>query len=196
MADYREEIKRQVSRGDDIGIVTERLFLSYPPLSFGQELDVYHTIRKKISARLRISISNVHLCGSCFLGISPFKLTPFEPGRSDLDIAIVDASLFERMLRASAEATNNYKNNTGFKRSNGRSDADSFVTYAGKLGMIRPDMMPRCEAKQSWFDGFSELTTEYTRMFSKISAGIYLSEYFFTAKQNDGMKQLKDNLNA
>lgn len=173
MADYRDEIKRQVGRGDEIGIVTERMFLSYPPISFGQELDIYHTIRKKISARLNISISNVHLCGSCFLGISPHKLTPFAPGRSDLDIAIVDAPLFERMLRASAEATNNYKNNTGFKRKNGQSDAESFVTYAGKLGMIRPDMMPRCRTKEDWFDGFSELTTEYSKMFSKISAGVY-----------------------
>jgi len=62
---------------------------------------------------------------------------PFEAGKSDLDVAVVDAALFERMLRAASEATNNFRNNTGFKRRNGQSDEKSFLTYAGKLGMIR-----------------------------------------------------------
>jgi len=56
--------------------------------------------------------------------------------------------------------------------------------------------MPRCEIKEQWFDGFSDLSSEYSKTFSKISGGIYLSEYFFTVKQNAGMDELRSRLNA
>ena len=59
---------------------------------------------------------------------------------------------------------------------------DEFLSYLN-IGYFRPDLMPNCLDRLSWFRFFSTLSEKYIQYFNGINAGIYLSPTFFLYKQ-------------
>lgn len=191
---YADEIRDKVAGRVSLGDIAEQVYLTFPPIGFKDDWTVFHIIRKRVAIEFDVPITSIHVCGSCQLGMSPIKFTPFEKGKSDLDLAIVDATLFAKMLRETMEVTGQFRDLTRFGRRDGSSDYERFVRNVSQSGMVRPDLMPRCEARIRWFDSFSKISGDYLDLFKNISGGVYLSEYFFASRQISALEKMKDGL--
>ena len=167
------------------------LFLTSTPEYFSDKISVWHRIRQNVARTFGTRIIDIKCCGSAQLGYSPFKNREFEPGASDLDIAIVSSYLFSKYLDWVIDKTDRFSDLSDFPRQAGRDTSRVFVDYAGKRGILRPDLLPFGELKTNWFRFFERLSSEYKDHFSKISAGIYLSEACFASKQIDAVDLLR-----
>ena len=147
-------------------------------------LDIY----EEISRTLAVPARSVMVTGSAFTGQSFRESRPFSPGVSDLDVAVVDRDLFRELLLCASRATKYFRDQTSFQPSSGyRTGADTFKnfrSYAFNRGIVRPDLMPECDAKHQIEDLCQLLTNKHIRIFSKITVSVYGDEEYFIAKSN------------
>ena len=163
--------------------VAEVGFLIEPSDYFSDKGELLHKIKRMISSQFQVPTRDILVCGSAQIGYSAIKQTPFTPGQSDLDLAIVSQPLFSKVIEQAIDVTRGYTDLTRFARRGGVSTKDEFVRYVAERGMIRPDLLPRCDLKSAWFDFFEYLSSQYLTNFKKISGAIYLSESCFASKQ-------------
>lgn len=162
--------------------IARKIFLTYPTAAFLGEEERQYEVFNEISSFLGVSISSIHVCGSAKIGKSVHKKTDFEKGKSDLDVAIVDAGLFTRYLNIGLAETNSYSDRAKFPRRNGASTFDEYSSYLAR-GIFRPDLMPICAQRANWRDFFSLLSDRHLCLFGSISAAVYVSELCFEYKQ-------------
>lgn len=184
--DRKKIIVESIGRGALSTDVAMRMLVLSPTVAFEGCEDIGFSITEAVANFFSVSVRSVHVCGSAKLGFSPVKATPFSPGQSDLDIAVIDHDCFNRYVGDVIIATDQYRNRTGFVRRHGAagSSYDSFVAYLAK-GVFRPDMMPYCSARTEWMNFFRGLSSKYSDKFSRISAGVYLSDISFKLKQSN-----------
>jgi hypothetical protein len=163
-------------------LIARRLFLYDFPHVFTANQDRGFQILNTICEQFRLPFSAVKIVGSAQTGYSYFSHADFAPAASDLDVAIINAALFQEYSQAIYQMTDCYSNQAGFPRIDGISTAQRFRYYLGS-GQFRPNLMPQCRLKADWFSFFSRLSNEHTDLFGNINAGIYLSEVFFEHKQ-------------
>ena len=133
----------------------------------------------------------VVFCGSAYLGFSPIKDTEFIPGESDLDVAVVDMATFQSAWMSLVEATRAFNNLTGFGIFKKPGDVvEKVKTLMIKRGVIHLSYMPiseRFDADKSFFD---DLSKPYRKIFSRINASFYMSEYEFCWKQDSALQSI------
>lgn len=175
----------------DSDFLIEKHILHNLPFYFKNDMDLFFDIKKRISQKYNISITNIYLVGSGQLG---FSLNPknhyrdfiyFEsekyPKPSDLDFAIISEKLFGQI----------WDEICGFRLGDfPYNDKDKrlyfdFENYLFK-GWLRPDMFPfDFPKKKDWFEFFNSLNSLVNR---KVTCGVFRNEISF-------LKQYKRSIN-
>jgi hypothetical protein len=167
--------------------ITRKMFILDPAFIFKENRILGFRILNSIAEKFRVPLACVKIAGSAQLGFSSIKNRDFVLGESDLDIAIISPLLFQRYCEIVYNATNGYKNLTGF------ADTASCEQFQANLqiGYFRPDLMPNSKEKTEWFTFFKTLTDRYSTTFKSVNGGIYFSELFFEGKQVAVIKMIK-----
>lgn len=170
----RQELRRR-ARG--MGPVKQQVHdLYFRPSHGAPGLDdrVITRLTQDLCDTLQLDVLTVRPIGSAVLGVSLKKDTVFQPGVSDLDLAVISQSLYNAFLRSAHEATSGFSDETLF-------DDPEVPTrfYAGlKDGLIDLELMPSCARKDEWKACLREIGNRYARHFGKITIIIY-SDYYF-----------------
>jgi hypothetical protein len=168
-------IKSGLRNKDSSLTIAKKIYLSYFTEVFKDHEDVEFYIKNKISTEFEIPFLSIAISGSSKTGISFFKDKLFEPGKSDLDIAIICLPLFNKFSEISNEATKGYTNLSVFPRYKGNLTNNQFK-YNLTLGYINPFFMPNCSFKTKWIDFFNSLSNEHFDLFKNINACIYAGD--------------------
>jgi hypothetical protein len=170
-----------------------RLFAYDQCFAFKDDEGQGFDLMQKIADYFNISLRSVHIVGSAQLGHSFFKDRNFNPGESDLDVAIVNTELFLRYYEFCYVVTKQYKDKTNFPK-HGELEpnevAKRFMEYLAR-GYIRPDYMPYSKKRSDWMTFFNKLGNTYISKFKKITCGIYLSQTFFSMKQQEILTEIE-----
>lgn len=149
-------------------------------------------LRERVSRRFSVPVESVYIVGSAKFGFSLHDkymdtasprpaYSPFSD-ESDIDIAIVDAGLFDDIWKMCFE----FWERTFFGYSLARWDkAEDFRDYVFR-GWMRPDMLPAAPTvtwSRLWFQFFQRLMSERAAGDNRITAALYREMYFFRKYQ-------------
>ncbi len=185
-------IKSGIDKGDSNQAIARKIFLSYTTEIFKENQDAEFYIKNSISTAFDIPFSSIEIVGSGKTGLSFFKDKPFEPGVSDLDIAVISLPLYNKFCEISHEVSRGYGNLEVFPIYKGQRTDKQFIKSL-KNGFINPFFMPKSEMKSKWLDFFNSLSNGYFELFKNINGGIYSSEYFFEYKQTECIEEYIKN---
>lgn len=187
-----EGIKSGLKNKDPQKVIARKLYLSYTTEIFKENEDEEFYIKNNICNQFEIPFSSIEIVGSSKTGLSFFKDKIFEPGISDLDIAIISLPLFNKFSETAHQLTNGYSDLTVFPMYKAHSTAQQFRKGLSN-GFVNPFFMPKCELKSKWLDFFNSLSNKHFDLFKNINGGIYGSEYFFEFKQEECINQYTKN---
>lgn len=161
----------------------KRLYFIYPTLHV--EHDELGDIINEAHKRFGTSFHHIKVIGSKHQGFSFMDKNnngkvKYVQDESDIDLAIIDSSLFNKLSTNTMIETNNFKDKTKFKPNKfiGKNVFNYFNYYRKNLmsGFIRPDSLGSYSDRKI-FDNFSEdMKSKYE---VKISAAVYLNEVSF-----------------
>lgn len=184
----REELvklAKQYGRSDLI----RRIFLDEPSSPHIGKREIEHEVKKKIANFYDVPFRSIALCGSAQLGFSPYKNTTFKPGRSDLDVAIIDAKVFQTTWMKLVGATRAFNDLSSFRgHANPTEIADQVKSMMLKRGLFHLHQLPICKEFEDARRLIDSLSTEYRTMFSEVSLTIYMNEYAFCWKQDSAIQ--------
>lgn len=184
----REELRilaNQYSRDDRI----RRIFLDEPSFPHAGKKEIEHQIKKKIADFYDVPFRSIALCGSAHLGFSPYKNTNFKPGHSDLDVAIIDAKVFQTTWMKLVSATRAFNDLSSFHGyTNPTETADRVKSMMLKRGLFHLHQLPICKEFAESRKFIDSLSTNYREMFSEVSLTIYMNEYAFCWKQDSAIQ--------
>lgn len=167
--------------------IARKVFLTYPTKAFVGDEERQYEILNDVASYFRIPINSIQVTGSAKVGHSIHKKTPFAPGQSDLDLAIIDSYLFTWHLEIGLRLSKGYSDGTVFPvRETGSTQSD-YLRYLAR-GIFRPDLIPIGEERAEWNNFFGQLSAKHTDLFKSISAAIYLSQSCFESKQRSAIK--------
>ncbi|KIO37860.1 hypothetical protein [Shewanella sp. cp20] len=137
-----------------------------------------YELREEISEQFEIEFNDVILVGSGKLGFSikPSRRYQAFNDESDIDVAIVSTSFFEKVWQ---EAYTYRKSGADWP------SADKFFRYLSE-GWIRPDKLPpsrHFNFTSNWWDFFNSLTSSNKFGPYKIRGGLYHSHFFLKEYQ-------------
>lgn len=181
---YLDGIKAGLKQGLRNEVICRKIYTVYPAFVFDNDLDRQFEIYNAISNEFKVPITSIQMVGSAKTGYSYVKDKAFNKGESDLDIAIVDAYLFQKYSEIVIKETAGFTDLSNFK------NIDQYSRYIMK-GVFRPDLMPSCEVRKRWFNFFNKLSSKHIDLFSDINAGIYFSQTFFEFKQTENIEIIK-----
>lgn len=169
--------------------IARQLYFLAPSFAFAGNQQLQLSLYERICDYLKLPLSAIRLVGSGHTGFSLVKDTPFDKGKSDLDIAIVDASLYLDFFELAFELTDGWRDVSKFpgRPEQQREKKAEFLRYLRK-GVIRPDLMPASPKKADWENFFGKLGDDYSNFCDGITAGIYARESFMAAKQESAIK--------
>jgi hypothetical protein len=153
--------------------------------------DVYLGIKNKFALGLGQPVSAIRICGSAYWGKKFRDETPFEPGVSDLDVAIVSSLLFSQCMTEIRDKCSGFSDLTPFKVKRGENTYETFKAYALKKGMLRADFLPEVPTMQKLKAIAHHVSGQYLDHFSKITTCIYDSDDAFAIKQTVASEKLK-----
>jgi hypothetical protein len=151
--------------------------------------DVLFRCRDIICRELGVPLNAVTLAGSGQIGWSVSRKQPFVKGTSDLDLAVVDALCFQNALEDVIATTRAYTDLTGF---DGTDAPTIFRDYASR-GIIRVDVMPKCDTRKRWRAVFQRIAQEASPIAKDASFVVYLSEMLFIGKQRSTLSFVRRN---
>ncbi len=187
---YNEGIKLGISDGFASEDICRKIYITYPTYAFNGNQDLEFEILDQISNYFSLPITAIQIAGSAKTGYSYYKSKKFIKGKSDLDVAIIDAFLFQAYCETVMTETKGLKDLSRFKKTEDEDSYRSYIHYLS-IGYFRPDLMPACEPRKHWFNFFNKLSQNYVDYFSDINAGIYFSQVFFEYKQSDNIDFFK-----
>jgi hypothetical protein len=182
-----QAIEAGIKAGVPFTEIARKIYITYPTLAFVGAEEQQYEVLNEISQFFGVPISCIQVAGSAKTGRSFHKQQDFVPGISDLDVAIVDASLFVRYMELVFIKAKGYSDKTGFPVRKGLSTYEEYFRYIAR-GIFRPDLMTVGPERAQWRDFFSKLSDKHTTLFGSISAAIYLSQSFFEYKQRTAIK--------
>lgn len=161
----------------------EKVFLCHQSWVFLDNQAQKYEICSEIANYFQISICDVKISGSSHLGYSASKNQEFKPGESDLDIAIINSNLFSKYIQISKAVSKDLNDASAFPVDpiSNASLKEKFWRYSA-IGYFRPDLMPHCPIRSTWFKFFAALSRKHA-LFKSINAGIYISEQLYVDKQ-------------
>ncbi|PKA71919.1 hypothetical protein ATI02_4932 [Pseudomonas baetica] len=180
--DYLKAIKIGKDANTPYNEIARKIFLTFPTHAFIGNEEHQYSVYNEISKFFDVPISSVHVAGSAKIGKSIHKGRDFEPGISDLDIAIIDVRLFLKYMEYVCKVSKNYTDLTRFPMVGITSTCESYLKYLSK-GIFRPDLMVNGEKRAEINNFFGVLSSKYSGLFSSINAAVYMSEAFFENKQ-------------
>ncbi|PKO24870.1 MAG: hypothetical protein CVU35_07065 [Betaproteobacteria bacterium HGW-Betaproteobacteria-8] len=185
-----ELIKKSASQGDSVDRIARKVYLMLPTHAFKDAYDIQLDLFSEISSFVDIPISSIHIIGSAKTGISLVKGTTFSSEKSDIDIAIVDPSLYTKKFEHSFQISNGWKNLSTFSANpvDAANKRKQFLDYLDR-GVFCPNCMPHSPDRAEWLSFFGRLSDTYSHFCNGISAWIYASEYFLTYKQQSAIKK-------
>lgn len=187
---YNNGISKGIKDGLHKSVIARKIYLSYPTFIFKDEPEREFSLLNEIRNYLNLSLSSIQVVGSSKTGYSYYKNRNYIKGKSDLDIAIIDQTLFLNYAEEVFDITNGFRNLSSFGMNEDISNYDFYSSSILK-GIFRPDLMPSCDLKRNWFNFFNKLSESYNDLFSDINAGIYLNEYYFEIKQSQNVDWFK-----
>lgn len=139
------------------------------------------TLKEEIAEHFSIHPSAVIVVGSAKLGYSLSPNKRYKPFNdvSDIDVAVVDAPLFEKYWLDMYEAKQNLIEWPDI------GDARKYLFR----GWIRPDKLPLFQVRNAWFDFFTALQSKGVAGPYAIRAGLYYNVRFLEAYQLNGVRQ-------
>ncbi len=155
---------------DSLRDVIQKHITTGEPAVVGAE--VYYRLRRAIAQEFRIHPTAVILVGSCRMGFSLKPKKRYQPVamHSDVDVAIISASLFDDYWDRVFDLA---RTDRGWADSNGRKFASELFQ-----GWIAPRELPnlkRFENGRKWAEFFDALTAQRTCGIRAISARLYRS---------------------
>lgn len=171
----------------------KRLYFIYPTLHVNHEElgDIINEAQK----RFNTSFHHIKVIGSKHQGFSFMDKNgdgeiKYVQDDSDIDLAIIDSYLFNKLSTNTLIETNNFQDKTKFKPDKfmGKNVLNYFSYYRKNLisGFIRPDSLG-CYSDRKLFNDFSEdMKSEYD---IKISAAVYLNEISFIMRLDKQIRQ-------
>ncbi|WP_439553694.1 hypothetical protein [Flavobacterium macrobrachii] len=173
--------------------IVRKVYLTYPTSALINKEEKQYEILNEISLFFNIPINHIQVCGSSKTGRSFHKVSTFTPKKSDLDIAIIDHSLFLNYTEIVFKKTNGLINTSEFTNYvTNKNNYNSYVEYVSR-GIFRPDFMPSCIERVNWFKFFNDLSKKHKDYFKSINAGIYQSQTFFEYKQISNIINYKNS---
>ncbi len=172
---------------------TRKLYLSYPNSVFKDLEDIEFSLFERMRLHLSVPFSSIKIIGSAKTGFSAFKKHDFDPLRSDIDVAIIDANLFVRCMDLGLSITEGKYAPIHFPMYRGENTRSQYIKNLGR-GMIRPELMPLGPDRQSWLNFLGTISAEFMKYASEITVAIYISEAAFIQKQTDTV--MKINLDS
>lgn len=174
--------------------IVRKIYLTYPTIAFEDNYDTQYEILNDISTFFRVPITAIQIAGSSKTGYSFHKQQAFQPGISDLDIAIIDSTVFLKYMELVFHITDGYRLGQHFPIDTvkGGSSKDSYMQYIGK-GIFAAEYMPQCPERAEWRSFFGELSKKHTKLFKSINARLYLSQKFFENKQRNAIEIYASN---
>ena len=164
------------------------------PVVFGGNEDDYYEFRKRIAVNLKIKFHDVFIIGSAKLGFSPHKLKNFDY-ESDIDVAIVSAELYDRIMDSIHEYQMELRNNRKAVSYNELNGYHKFLEY-GAIGWMRPDLLPTSfrvqELKDEWFKFFESISYGNSEVVNyKVTAGAFKSYSHLENYTLSGLRSLR-----
>ena len=182
MTTIENKIDEWSSRGESSLMIARRIYFLSPTAAFEKDPDRELQVYQDVSKFFVIPFNSIQIVGSAKTGISLINSTPFAAESSDIDIAVVDQSLFMRYVEIAFAISEGYVRNDLFPIKEGKPTTRSFKKYLAK-GMFRPDLMPHCPERADWMSFFSKLSGNHREFCAGMSAAIYASSVFFEWKQ-------------
>jgi hypothetical protein len=164
-----------------------RLYVQDRAAALADDRDVEYKIKSEVHKYFDIPYSDVLFAGSAQLGFSAVKDTLFTPARSDLDIACVNTTLFQKAWVDVIEESRAFTNGAAFGSSKA-SEIELFKESIVKRGMIKISGMPNSQMAIRWRQFESTLTRRYSANFGGVTVAIYMNEYAFCWKQDSALK--------
>jgi hypothetical protein len=152
----------------------------------------YFDLKAEVADHFQIHPSEILLVGSAKLGfsIAPLKRYRHFGDQSDIDIAIVSTTLFEKIWQQVFD----YQDNIGyFWPRKKEADFKHFLF----TGWIRPDKLPPARSfsfRKEWWDFFLSLTSGGVYGPYKLNAGLYKSWYHLEKYQSRCVKQCQEDI--
>ena len=181
-------IKTVLSHPGNTFTKTKRLFLEEPSHSTKGKRDEEFQIKSEVAALFKVPYAVVLFCGSAHLGISPVKGTLFEPGKSDLDLAIVSPTAFTEAFEDLAASVRGFSDLTAF--SHDRGAAEFVKQRIWKRGSIHLKEMPNTKWTNEKKAALRDIEKKYRPTFRSITVAFYISEYFYCWKQKSSISGL------
>jgi hypothetical protein len=172
------------SNGESSLMIARRIYFLSPTAAFEKEPDRELQVYLKVSEFFDIPFNAIQIVGSAKTGISLLKNTPFTAEDSDIDIAVVDQSLFMHYVERAFTISEGYRRFDLFPKNkdDGKPTTSYFKECLAK-GIFRPDLMPYCPDRAEWMNFFSKLSSNHREFCSGMSAALYASSVFFEWKQ-------------
>lgn len=183
---YKQQITECLDNDIPLNDIVRRFFIVHPTHAFNDELTVADDILNRVSINFKVPINDILVCGSAKLGFSLTKDTPYKPGTSDLDLAIINNSLYCNLFNKVLIETENYSRGDLFRK-----NSLQRYKYGINLGMINYNFIPDIPLKKELLVFFDEISRDYRNLFSGISCCFYMSEDNFKLKQVNGLKKWK-----
>ena len=168
-------------------------FLGEHPAIIDQYGKDVFKVSDRIMEHFKVPFTAVKFCGSSQTGFSFIKKTDFDPQKSDLDVAIIDTSIFLKIKEEIYTITKGYSDLSCFPITlySCRHPYNAFV-HNLKMGFINPYCLPNCDLKND-IDTFSNtLTTNFRKTFKSITFVFYETEYFFICKQEAALRRAQE----
>lgn len=183
------EKNKNLIQEEDLEFIVKKLYLSSPSFSFINTDNSTYIILDKISNHFAIPFKHIYVTGSAHIGFSLKTLNSFTKGASDLDIAIVDGELFDKILNGIVKDTSNFSKKDTFKNN------DCYKKYVDNVarGFIHPLYFPSGSVRSNWFKFFDELTFDHINNYVKISACLFSSEESFKNRQKYSITRFQSN---
>lgn len=176
-----EDFKRDLLELDSLQIIRKHIFNGQSKVLSGNQ---YYQLKEAICSHFHIEFNDIVLVGSGKLGFSikPNRRYGEFNDNSDIDVAVVSTSLFQKVWK---EAYIYKKKGAYWTKS------DDFFRYLSE-GWIRPDKLPSSnyfEFAGFWWKFFSDLTTSEKYGPYKIRGGLYYSWFFLEEYQRICVEQ-------
>ena len=110
----RDALRTVLSGHNDVVSRARRAYFDRPSYALSDKHDVEFEIKSQIANRFEIPFRSVVFSGSAQLGFSPQQDTLFRPGGSDLDIACIDANLYQKVWQIVIARTRGFKDKSVF----------------------------------------------------------------------------------
>lgn len=190
---------KDILNGKSSDYLIEKHILHNVPFFFKTDMELFFKIKKFISDKFEIPITNIYLVGSGQLGFSlnpeneyrNFRYEEIDENKkeSDLDFAIISNKLFSQI----------WDELCGFRLdriAHSKQDRDNFKKFKNYLykGWMRPDAFPfDYSLRKEWLEFFNSLNPMVER---KVTCGLFRNERSFIQNYSFAIDDLRKIINT